>query len=333
MNRRGAVLGMAGLSGVAGAGLWWLYPRPPAQLTDDAFRASYAHPLPAPATGLPVYHLGHSLVGHDMPAFIAQLAESAGFAGHGFHSQLGWGSSLRDHWDPAHPVNGFAEMNATQQTWRDPHEALESGAYDAFIMTEMVELNDAIRWHDSPRHTALWAATARRNAPGIRIYMYESWPHLTTLDDWLHRLDNDPETLWEGTILAGAMAQPDTGVIHVIPAGRVMAALTRAVAAQGGLAGMPDHTALFARTPTGELDPIHLSDMGKYLVALTHFAVLYHQDPRGLPHALLRADGSPAQAPSNELADLMQAIVWSVVQSVPETGLAIANPHMQRATQ
>ena len=31
-----------------------------------------------------------------------------------------------------------------------------------------------------------------------------------------------------------------------------------------------------------------------YLVALTHYAVLYRQSPVGLPHALSRADGTPA---------------------------------------
>lgn len=307
-----------------GLALWHMFSgRPPHPLSAHDRAALYTTPLPAPRASLSAFHLGHSLVGHDIPVFITQLAAAAGFADHSFNSQLGWGTSLRDHWDPAHPVNGFDEMNATQ-AWRDPQEALESGAYDSFIMTEMVELNDAIRWHDSARYATLWAAKARQNKPDIRIYMYESWPHLSTLEDWLHRLDTDPDALWEGTILASAMAHPDTGVIHVIPAGRVMAALTRAVAAQGGVTGMSDHTDLFARTPTGDLDPIHMNDIGNYLVALTHFTVLYHQDPRGMPHDLLRADGSLAQAPSAELADLMQETVWSVVRTLPVTGLGIS---------
>lgn len=316
-----ALILTAALVALLGLALWHMFsdPRP---LSADDRAALYTRPLAAPQSSQTVYHLGHSLVGHDVPAFIAQLAASAGFPDHHYNSQLGWGTSLREHWDPAHPVNGFEDMNATQ-AWRDPHEALASGAYDSFIMTEMVELNDAIRWHASARHAALWAAKARAGRPDIRIYMYESWPHLTTLQDWLHRLDTDPETLWEGTILAQAMAQPDTGVIHVIPVGRVMAALTRAVAAQGGVAGMADHTDLFARTPSGDLDPIHLNDLGNYLVALTHFAVLYHHDPRGMPRELQRTDGNAANAPPAELARLMQDSVWSVIRSLPVTGLGM----------
>ncbi|MGP9789176.1 hypothetical protein [Roseinatronobacter sp. NSM] len=297
-------------------------PRP---LSAQDRAALYKSALPQPHASLTVYHLGHSLVGHDIPAFIGQLAAHAGFPDHRHHSQLGWGSSLRDHWDSAHPVNGFDDMNATR-AWRDPFEALDSGDYDSFIMTEMVELNDAIKWHASARHAALWAARARQQSPEIRLYMYESWPHLTSLDDWLHRLDTDPEALWEGTILAQAMAYPETGRIHVIPVGRVMAALTRAVMAEGGVAGMADHTDLFRRTPDGSLDNIHVNDLGNYLAALTHFSVLYHADPRGLPHALQRADGTPAQAPPPELAALMQDIVWSVVRSLPETGLRMGDP-------
>ncbi|MGY6704050.1 hypothetical protein [Roseinatronobacter sp.] len=315
------IVAFAGVA-LLGLALWHMLSGPrPLSASDRA--ALYTPPLSAPHAGQTVYHLGHSLVGHDVPAFITQLAESAGFGDHVFNSQLGWGTSLREHWDPAHPVNGFDDMNATP-VWRDPHAALDSGGYDAFIMTEMVELNDAIRWHESARYAGLWAAKARAGRPDIRIYMYESWPHLTTVDDWLHRLDTDPDALWEGTILAQAMAQPDTGVIHVIPVGRVMAALTRAVAAQGGVSGMADHTDLFARTPTGDLDPIHLNDLGNYLVALTHFAVLYHHDPRGMPHQLQRADGRAADAPPPELAGLTQDSVWSVIRSLPVTGLEVS---------
>ena len=45
--------------------------------------------------------------------------------------------------------------------------------------------------------------------------------------------------------------------------------------------------------------------LGIYLVALTHYAVLYGKSPVGLPHELRRADGTPATAPSPELARRM----------------------------
>ena len=99
---------------------------------------------------------------------------------------------------------------------------------------------------------------------------------------------------------------PDVGTIHVIPAGRAMAALRARSAARGGLPGMPDTDALFALTEDGTRDDIHPSDQAAYLIALVHYATLYHADPRGLPHRLLRADGTPADAPAPEVAALMQ---------------------------
>jgi hypothetical protein len=311
---------LAGL-GFGAVGLWvWQSSAKPPALSAEEYAALYQTPLPMPQTGLGVYHLGHSLKGPDIPAFLSQMADAAGLGGHRYNSQLGWGASLRDHWQGAQAVAGFDDMNHPP-AWADPRMALGSGAYDALVLTEMVELKDAIRWHDSSVHLALWAELARAARPDLRIYMYESWHDLSTPDGWLERLDADPQQLWEGTILAEAMTQPSTGIVHVIPAGRVMAALVRHVEALGGVVGMTDRTDLFARNDDGSLDTIHINDVGAYLVALVHFAVIYQRSPVGLPHALVRADGSPATPPDPALAAIMQDIVWSVVRNLPVTGI------------
>ena len=79
---------------------------------------------------------------------------------------------------------------------------------------------------------------------------------------------------------------------------------------------------LFATQPDGSPDPIHFNDLGAYLMALTHFAVLYHHSPEGLPHQLARADGSRAQALSPKAAQVLQRVVWHVVTRYPSTGVA-----------
>lgn len=293
---------------------------------DEAARAAlYAAPLPAPGEALSVFHLGHSLVGRDMPAMVQQLAQASGLEGHRYDSQLGWGTPLRAHWEPDVAINGFAQEN-DHPRYRDAREALRSGEYDAFIATEMVELRDAIAYHDSGEYLRRWAGLAREQRADVRIYLYETWHNLDDPAGWLARLDADPAALWEGGLLARALAPADADgpapLIHVIPAGRVMAAFVRALEGQGGLPGMADRSDLFARLPDGGLDPIHINDLGAYLVALTHYAVLYHRDPAGLPHALRRADGTPADAPPAPVAALMQQIVWDVVTSLPVTGVA-----------
>lgn len=276
----------------------------------------YAQPLPKPEGALRVFHLGHSLVGRDMPAMVAQLAG----AGHHYDSQLGWGTSLMQHWEPDQPINGF-DVENNHPRFRAAKEALGTGEYDALVLTEMVEIADAVRYHDSAAYLARWAGLARHANPQTRIYLYETWHHNDDAAGWLRRIDDDLRGYWQEGITYPALAESGAA-IHLIPAGQVMAAFVRAAAAQGGLDGLDGANALMARNEDGTVDTIHLNDLGAYMVALTHYAVLYHKTPVGLPFALNRADGTPADAPSPAVAALMQRTVWEVVRRHPETGVA-----------
>jgi hypothetical protein len=310
--------GAALLLAAAGGGLLWNLRAQ--TLPPPVAAAPNAPPLPAPEGGLRVFHLGHSLVGRDMPAMVEQLARFARVRGHEHHSQLGWGTSLREHWEPDVPINGFEAENAHPR-FRPAREALATGAYDVVVLTEMVELRDAIRWHASPDYFPRWVAAARAANPAVRVYLYKSWHNLEHPEGWLPRLERDPAALWQAHLLGPAWADPALGPVHAIPVADVLAELTRRLAAGGGVAGLRSPADLFARNPDGTLDTIHFNDQGLYLVALTHFAVLYHRSPLGLPHALRRADGRPAQAPSRAAADLMQRLVWDVVRGHPLTGV------------
>jgi hypothetical protein len=277
----------------------------PRALTVEALAQRYAVPLDAPAGPMSVYHLGHSLVGRDMPAMLAQLA------GHDYASQLGWGASLKQHWNG--DVPGFAEENATE-AFR-PAESVETVDYDAVILTEMVELRDAMRYHDSGRYLARWAD----RSGDARIYLYETWHRLDDPAGWLDRIDADWAGLWE-VILRQAMARTDV-TIHVVPGGQVMAAVVRRIEA-GGVPGLTRREDLFAKTGDGVVDTIHLNDLGNYVIALTHYATLYHRSPVGLPHDLKRADGTAMQAIDAEAASIIQQVVWDVVTRYPATGVA-----------
>jgi len=291
---------------------WWPAPALATMQTADPGPAA-----PPDGAGLRVFHLGHSLVGRDMPAMLAQLSG----VGHAYESQLGWGTPLRQHWEPDEPVNGFEQEN-DHPRFRPARKAVASGDYDAVILTEMVEIRDAIRYFQSGEYFAKWAALARRGDPGTRVYLYETWHRLDDPDGWLARLDRDLDRYWIERILRAdidrnAPARPP----RVIPAGQVMAAFVREVEARGGVGNIASREDLFRRKEGGELDPIHLNDLGEYLVALTHHAVLYGTSPVGLPRQLDRADGSAAQAPTQDAARLMQETVWEVVRRHPETGV------------
>lgn len=279
--------------------------------------ALYTQPLPAPTKPLRVFHIGHSLVGRDMPVMLEQLAGT----GHDHRSQLGWGASLRSHWEPDVPINGFEQENAHPR-YQDATEAVKSGRFDVLVLTEMVEIKDAIKYHDSAKYLRNWTRLARAAKPTTRVYLYETWHALDDPQGWLKRLDEDLPLHWERELLAKAQSRGDTDApIYVIPAGQVMARFVRTIEQMGGLPGVSSRQDLFRLNEDGSRDMIHINDLGSYLVALTHYAVLYQRSPLGLPHQLVRADGTPAIAPGVEVAKLMQEIVWEVVSTYPKTGV------------
>lgn len=313
LSGAGAVLALG-----AAAGWGWrrwsrgpALPKARAPVERAAFEAAYG-PLTPPAGPLRVYHLGHSLVGRDMPAMLAQLA------GHDHASQLGWGTPLRAHWEDRVEITGFAQENA-HPAFRPAKAALASGGYDAVVLTEMVDLRDALRWHASPYYLAKWAEAARAGNRNVRLYLYETWHRLDDPEGWLQRIDRDLPGLWEGEVLQGAMAW-GAPPIHIIPGGQVLAAAVRAAEA-GQVPGVAGREAFFARQPDGAQDMIHLSDLGNYLIALTHHAVLYHRSPDGLTATVARADGSGVDFPS-DTAGALQALVWQVVRATPRTGVS-----------
>lgn len=312
-NRRFILAGL-GLSAIAATtGAMWMRAR-----GAGARRAAalFASPLQAPDGPLRVYHLGHSLVGQDMPAMLAQLAPP----GHGYESQLGWGTPLADHWEPDRAVNGFEASN-DHPRYRDARDGIGSGDYDAVVLTEMVEITDAIAYHDSAKYLRLWADLAADARPNTRVYLYETWHHTDDPKGWLTRIDDDLQAQWLDRILYPALGA-EGPAMYLIPAGQVMAAFVRIVAAEGDIDGITSVNDLFSTQPDGTPDTIHLSDLGAYLVALTHYAVLYHSLPTGTVPQLTRADGTLADMPGVGAAAVMQRTVWEVVTGLPQTGVS-----------
>lgn len=288
------------------SGLFGCDPKP---LASAEVAALYT-PLPAPDRPQAVYHIGHSLVSRTMPAMLAQLAGD----GHRYESQLGWGTPLRHHWEPDIPVKGHEAENAHPR-YRDAHEAVNSGDYDALVLTEAVEIRSSLKYHAPWDYLARWTKAARAANPDIRVYLYETWHDTDDEEGWLTRIDKDLPRYWETEIIDRAMAVDGVGPIYVIPAGQVMGRFIRAVEAEGGIGGIQSVEDLFD-------DTIHLNDIGAYLVALTHYAVIYGKSPEGLPHELALHTGKPANAPSPEAAQRMQEIVWDVVTEYSRTGVA-----------
>ncbi len=261
-------------------------------------------PRPPVKTPRRVFHLGHSLVGRDMPYMVAQMAGGD----HDYSFQLGWGTSLSEHLAGPEKIKGFEEENASSH-FKPLSEAVADPDLDALVFTEMISLEAAIRYHKSPEAAAELTRRALTANPEMELLLYETW-HPLDEGDWLARIPEAWETLWQPFLLAPAIRTAKAPV-RVVPAGTALARLAAKIeSTPGGLGGITGRADFFT-------DDIHLNDLGAYMVALTHYAVIYRQSPVGLPHQLLRADETPAQAPSPELAEVMQQIVWDTVRSSP----------------
>lgn len=310
MNRRwaiGSFLTTAGALGASAVALRnWQGPPAAVPMTDRL-------PLPAPQRIDTIFHLGHSLVGNDMPAMLSQLG------GHAYAAQLGWGTTLKQHWNDGTEVPGF-QLAALGMPPVQARDALSDDFFDVLVMTEMVEIQDAIRWYDSPRWLSEWAKLARTSNPDIRIYLYETWHNLDDPAGWLKRIAADLPDQWLGRVLAPAEARRGTGQLYLIPGGQAMAAVAKA--AEGGLLpGVASREDLFARDEHGRLDTIHIGDLGSYVIALTHWTVIWQRSPVGVPHRLRLADGTDAVSFSDEAAHQVQSIIRDVVAKLHYTGV------------
>jgi len=156
------------------------------KLSEQEIKELYKAPLEAPPKPLSVYYLGHSLVGRDIPAMLAQLAGE----GHSYGVQLGWGTNLRAHLDPAHEIAGFEEEN-NHAHYQGLDDALEKKNFDAFVFTEMVEIADAIKYFDSVKYATELLNNVSAAKPDSPIYLYETWHEVTDPKGWIERLDND----------------------------------------------------------------------------------------------------------------------------------------------
>lgn len=276
------------------------------------FEAAYHSTIAPSRMPMRVYHLGHSLTGRDMPSMLQQRV-----AGHLYESQLGWGTSLREHWEPHLKINGFSEEN-DHPRYRLVREALTSADYDAIILTEMSSLEDALKWHATPWYIADIAGLARQMRPDVRIYLYQNWRNLDDPRGWVEQTTADLTAFWENEFLSRAQAH-GSGPVYLIPGGAALVAAALAAEA-GTVPGLTRREDFFLTLPDGTTDRVHLNPLGSYLIALVHEAVLYHKPPSGGPYRFSRPDG-PVFEIAPPLAARLQEIVWEVVSAQPGTGI------------
>lgn len=219
-------------------------------------------------------------VGHSLVVFQNDLKKLASESKLGFQevSLLNRGASLKTNWERKDP-EFFSRL-------KDPVSAL--------VLTERVLPLSRTLDHDDPVGYAVkFIEAIMESHPNAQPYLYETW-HRRQGESWRTQLSEDRK-LWL-TILSGVNERSQTPML-LIPAGAAMGALE-----DSGEFAMER---LFS-------DDIHLSDLGRYFVALVHYGSLYRQSPVGLR--------APEELTEKE-RELLQKTAWQAVVENPYGGI------------
>ena len=251
-----------------------------------------------------VVQSGHSLTDPLIEPLRAFLRSQAGARGEIVKSTIP-GSPMDWRWDH-------------DPEWGQPYlrEPEVMAGFDLLVITERTPLSGTMDWHNSPQMALQWAEhawTHGAGGAGAPTILYATWVGIGSGPDdpnpW-----NDPEghipfrermplemARWE-IIHAHVNANRPQGMPHVklIPGPLIFAAVHDAILA-GEAPGISRLADLFS-------DDVHLNDLGAYLIALAHFAVIYDVDPVGLA-----ANIPPRTGPDAQQALWMQRLVAEVL--------------------
>jgi hypothetical protein len=275
-----------------------------------ALVACAAAPTARAAQTLRTYFVGNSLTNQMDPASIGSLAASRGNT-LVFGKHIDFGQALEQMWsNPAGADETVAPYGAFPN-------ALVNHQWDA------VSLQPFMRPIEEPIGDRIalrnFISLARTRSPGAKFFLYSGWPFkyagqpLNYEPRWLQPYSG----VWDDSIrtrdfyakLVGAVRQDFPSLarsIVLVPTGEVMFELERRMR-DGLVPGYDDVGQLYS-------DELHLNETGRYLCALTFYATMFKQDPRGLPY-------DPGLITDPSVAAQLQDAVWQVVRSHPLAGL------------
>jgi hypothetical protein len=245
-----------------------------------------------------VFHVGNSFTRWaDLPRQVADFAAAQGLA-HVRGDQLSDGQGLAHHW-----ANGLPGGAITRGT--PLRLELASGGWEVLILQPQSR-----QW--LPENLAAFAAEATPfdslcEATGTELFLFQYWPYLSEAPGTQMEINAAFEQV-RGQL--SATGPP----VRVIPAGEALAEALREIDA-GALPGLS--------RADFYLDDLHQSDIGGYLTALVHHAVIHARSPLGLPAMTLDADEAgddPVMLPS-WLAARLQHIAWDTARSHPGSGV------------
>lgn len=219
------------------------------------------------AEPLAVFHVGNSLT--DQAYGMHDIAEARGQETK-FGRHMIPGAPLQWLWE--HRSEGFRQPEAKKPA----DEMLKTQKWDVLILQPFGRSPE-----NSIEFGAKYAAAAYQGNPDCQVYVFANYPDIGKAqqkkDKWEERWLSDKDTRGRATfqkVAEGIAARfPERKPVKVIPVGEVMYRLHRRM--QAGQVPPYKHIADLYE------DGVHLKKEGKYLEAVTHYAVVFNQDPHG----------------------------------------------------
>ncbi|MEO1019432.1 MAG: hypothetical protein AAFY56_17325 [Pseudomonadota bacterium] len=226
-----------------------------------------------------VIQSGHSLTDTIVPVLKAMVSASGGMDA--------FGQNIERSTIPGSPMDW--RWNNRNEYMPDARERIAE--YDILVITERAPLSGTVPWHASDEWALRWFTHAWENGrggEGAESFLYATWVNIDSGPSFENPY-NDPEghipfrerlplemARWEAILAHVNSNRPaDAPPMRLIPGPLVMAAAFDAIA-EGTAPNLDDISDLF-------IDNIHLNETGSYLIALTHFAVIYQRDPKNIP--------------------------------------------------
>lgn len=267
------------------------------------------------------YYIGHSLTDY-IPTMVHRLSEDRSSVEFDWEFQSIPGSPLSYHWGKMAENNPNTRPHA--HSFFEQSNGLPAGDFDALILTESVPMNLNKIEYTYPYADSFYLYAEDHN-PDIQVYVYEIWhclpngigadcARLPAEAAWRQKLVDDLE-VWERVVDSLNSAHTPNKPVCMIPGGQGLIKLYDAVLA-GELPGIPQMDSLFE-------DQIHLNDIGRYYIALIHFALLHNQNPQGLTNELrTQWGGLYKKIPTVAQAAVLQRLAWETVNEYPRTCLS-----------
>lgn len=270
------------------------------------------------------FFIGHSLMS-DLPGMTRSLVQGHARQTFNFRHQDIPGAPLRWQWDAKDRNESFEPQFGGRY-----HVHLPSGQYDTVVLTEGVPRGGKELEAETVDYLGRFVGYIRQQRPDARIFLYVTWPHLTSGTPkaspqdanlptrhlkWRERIDAD-QPMWERMVAAVNQKHPGTNPVRIIDGGKVLAAIDDEIRA-GRIPEWSSIEQLFR-------DDIHINHYGKYVVSLSFYAALTGKTPVGAPSDIKDAwggsiwnrkvwDGNVYPPMRSETVRKVQEVVRSVV--------------------